>query len=125
VRGRDEILGYELSGNAALFKGPLKLVKNLAPLGDGQWRLFDIEADPGETRDLQKEKPLEFAAMQKDYQAWADAQGVLPVPADYNPVMQVTINTVMDYWLPHFGPWIAAGLFLPIAAWLAWRRRKA
>jgi arylsulfatase A-like enzyme len=125
VRGRDEILGYELSGNAALFKGPLKLVKNLAPLGDGQWRLFDIETDPGETRDLQKEKPLEFAAMQKDYQAWADAQGVLPVPSDYNPVMQVTINTVMDYWLPHFGPWIAAGLFLPIAAWLAWRRRKA
>ena len=125
VRGRDEILGYELSGNAALFKGPLKLVKNLAPLGDGQWRLFDIEVDPGETRDLQKEKPLEFTAMQVEYQAWADAQGVLPVPADYNPVRQVTINTVMDYWLPYFGPWIATGFFLAIVAWLVWRRRRA
>ena len=48
----DAPLGYELSGNAALFRGDYKLVRNLAPTGDGRWRLYDLKADPGETRDL-------------------------------------------------------------------------
>jgi arylsulfatase/uncharacterized sulfatase len=124
IRQADEILGYELSGNAALFKGAFKLVKNLAPLGDGQWRLYDVFADPGETRDLQKQWPAEFANMQKDYQIWADAHGVLPVPSDYNPVMQVTINMILDYWLPTFGLWIAAGWLVPLVGWVWWRRRS-
>ena len=124
LRQADEILGYELSGNAALFKGAFKLVKNLAPLGDGQWRLYDVVADPGETLDLQKQWPAEFATMQKDYQIWADAHGVLPVPSDYNPVMQVTINMILDYWLPTFGWWIAAGWLMPLAGWVWWRRRS-
>src|SRR3546814_1311701 len=34
----DAPLGYELSGNAALFRGDYKLVRNLAPTGDGEWR---------------------------------------------------------------------------------------
>jgi len=124
LRQADEILGYELAGNAALFKGAFKLVKNLAPLGDGQWRLYDVVADPGETQDLQKQWPAEFASMQKDYQIWADAHGVLPVPSDYNPVMQVTINMILDYWLPTFGLWIAAGWLVPLAGWVWWRRRS-
>ena len=32
----DAPLGYELSGNAALFRGDYKLVRNLAPTGDGR-----------------------------------------------------------------------------------------
>src|SRR3546814_16706667 len=42
----DTPLGYELSGNAALFRGNYKLVRNLPPTGNGRWRLFDIVADP-------------------------------------------------------------------------------
>ena len=124
LRRADEILGYELSGNSALFKGPLKLVKNLPPLGNGEWRLFDVVADPGETRDLQQQMPTEFAAMQKDYQVWAEAHGVLPVPDGYNPVMQVAINMTLNYWLPTYGPWMAAGTLLFGAAIVRWRRRR-
>jgi arylsulfatase/uncharacterized sulfatase len=124
LRRADEILGYELSGNSALFKGALKLVKNLPPLGNGEWRLFDVVADPGETRDLQQQLPTEFAAMQKDYQIWADAHGVLPVPDGYNPVMQVAINMTLNYWLPTYGPWMAAFLLLLIGTWTVWRRRQ-
>ena len=123
LRRADEILGYELSGNAALFKGNLKLVKNLPPLGNGEWRLYDVVTDPGETRDLQQQMPAEFAAMQKDYQLWADAHGVLPVPEGYNPVTQVAINTTMNYWLPAYGPWGGGGLLLLIGTWIVWRRR--
>ena len=124
LRQADEILGYELSGNAALFKGPLKLVKNLPPLGDGQWHLFDVTTDPGETRDLQQQMPEAFATLQKDYQAWADAHGVLPVPDGYSPVRQVAINMTLDYWLPTYGPWMAGGAVLLIAAWMRRRRRR-
>ena len=125
LRRTDEILGYELSGNSALFKGALKLVKNLPPLGDGQWRLFDVMSDPGETRELQVQMPTEFAAMQNDYQVWADAHGVLPVPDDYNPVRQVAINMVLDYWLPTYGLWLTAGTVLFFAGIALWRRRRS
>src|SRR3546814_4821307 len=50
----DAPLGYELAGNAALFRGDFKLVRNLPPIGDGGWRPYDIRTDPGETRDLDR-----------------------------------------------------------------------
>mgnify|MGYP000202082160 FL=1 len=99
-------------------------MKNLPPLGNGEWRLYDMVADPGETRDLQQHRPVEFATMQKDYQTWADAHGVLPVPDGYNPVRQVAINTALNYWLPAYGPWAGVGLLLLIGVWTAWRRRR-
>ena len=42
VRSPEMAVGFEVSGNAALFKGSYKLVRNLKPYGDGQWRMFDI-----------------------------------------------------------------------------------
>lgn len=126
VRGPDEVLGYELSGNLAVFKGALKLVKNLPPLGDGQWHLYDIERDPGETQDLQARLPQVYAAMQRDYAAYAQSQGVLPMPEGYNPTRQVLINSVYNYWLPAYGKQGAAVLVLALAALGGWwlRRRK-
>jgi hypothetical protein len=62
--------------------------------------------------------------MQKDYQVWAEAHGVLPVPDGYNPVMQVAINMTLNYWLPTYGPWMAAGTLLFGAAIVRWRRRR-
>ena len=77
----DAPLGYELSGNAALFRGDYKLVRNLAPTGDGKWRLFNLKVDPGETRDLAATDPDRFAAMMVDYRVYAKANGVLDMPA--------------------------------------------
>jgi hypothetical protein len=103
VRQSDESIGYELAGNKALFKGDLKLVWNNPPVGDSQWRLYNLSSDPGETKNLQKELPEQFAAMQIEYTAWAKANAVLPMPEGYNPVKQVFINSVMNYWLPTYG----------------------
>jgi arylsulfatase/uncharacterized sulfatase len=125
VRNDDEPIGYELAGNKALFKGDLKLVLNNAPIGDGQWHLYDLRTDPGETRDLQQQRPLEFAAMKADYTAWATAQGVLPMPEGYNPVRQVMINTVFNYWIPTYrNATIAVLAGMVILGWVVIARRR-
>jgi arylsulfatase/uncharacterized sulfatase len=115
VRRPDEPLGYELAGNRALFKGDLKLVLNNPPVGDGQWHLYNLSTDPGETRDLQKAQPAAYAAMQADYAAWARANGVLPLPEGYSPVKQVLINTFVNYWIPTYWPLGVAVLLLLLA----------
>ncbi len=127
VRSDNEPIGYELAGNKALFKGDLKLVLNNAPIGDGQWHLYDLRTDPGETLDLQQQRPLEFAAMKADYTAWATAQGVLPMPEGYNPVRQVMINTVFNHWIPTYrNSTIAVVTGMVILGWfLIARRRRA
>lgn len=126
VRAADEPLGYELAGNKALFKGDLKITLNLPPIGDGQWRLYDLRTDPGETRDLQLQRPQEFAAMRADYDAWATANGVLPMPEGYNPTRQVLINTFVNHWIPAYrqhGLAVLAGLAV-LVAWFTLRRRR-
>jgi len=127
IRPADEPLGYELAGNKALFKGDLKLVLNRPPVGDGQWRLFDLRTDPGETQDLRQRLPEQFAALQADYAAWAQANGVLPVPEGYDPVRQVLINSVVNYWLPAYGIQAAVvvlGLLVALAVLVSRARRR-
>ncbi|NJC10115.1 arylsulfatase [Polymorphobacter fuscus] len=126
VRGADEALGYELSGNAVLWKGNLKLVKNLPPYGDGHWHLFDIIADPGETNDLASARPATFKAMKADYRNWAAAEKVLPMPAGYSAPQQIMDNAMDDLLWPRLRPvlgWAAALLGL-VAGALLWRRAR-
>ena len=126
VRSPDEVLGYELSGNLALFKGDYKLVSNLAPVGDGKWHLYNIMTDPGETKDLQHAFPELFLSMQADYAKWAKANGVLAMPAGYDPIQQVIINSlVFVYWPRYQWHLLAFFLVLTTAAVWAWRRRRA
>lgn len=85
----DEVVGVEAAGHAALFRGPLKLVRNRPPLGDGVWRLYDLSVDPGETRDLAAAEPASFGQMRESYAAWALENGVLEVPRDYTPLAEI------------------------------------
>lgn len=102
VHAPDEAIGYELSGNQAVFKGDLKLIRNIPPVGDGQWHLYDIRKDPGETKDLQSQMPDVFTAMQADYAAYAKANGVLPMPEGYDPIRQVQTNALINVYIPRF-----------------------
>lgn len=124
VRGANEVLGYELAGNKALFKGDYKLVLNNPPVGDGQWRLYNISTDPGETQDLQQAQPQVFAALQADYANWAKAHNVLPMPEGYNPVRQVMINTFVNYWIPVYKFHFLAGLVALVGGLLWWRAKR-
>ena len=123
--GPQEPIGYELSGNRALFKGDLKLVNNMAPIGDGLWRLYDIRNDPGETLDLQQRMPDVFRTMLADYEAYAKEHGVLPMPEGYDPVKQVLYNSVRNYWWPAYRlPAAIALLSLGALVWFVMRRRR-
>jgi arylsulfatase/uncharacterized sulfatase len=124
VRSASDVLGYELSGNAALFKGTLKLTKNSLPVGDGQWHLYDLEKDPGETHDLSLSMPVEFAAMQADYAAYVAANNVLTMPEGYTPQRQVLINSLLRYFLPTYGPYALLVLIAGVAWFWTRRRRK-
>lgn len=122
----DTPLGYELSGNAALFRGDYKLVRNLAPTGDGMWRLFNLKVDPGETNDLSAAMPDRFAAMRADYASYAKANGVLEMPAGYTADEQINSYAFERQGKPRlirFATW-AGGIIVLLAALLWWRRRR-
>ncbi|WP_417482438.1 arylsulfatase [Maricaulis sp.] len=87
-----EAVGFEVSGNSALFRGDYKLVRNMPPWGDGSWQLFDLSVDPGETRDLAGERPEILASMRADYNVYAATNGVLDLPEDYDIHSQISIN---------------------------------
>ena len=124
VRGPDEVLGYELSGNRALFKGDFKLVSNMAPVGDGAWHLYNLKNDPGETHDLREQESARFAAMQKDYEAFAQSHGVLPMPEGYTPSRTVLINSMLNYWLPTYALRISTLVLASVVGLVWWRRRR-
>lgn len=126
VRAPEQTVGYELSGNAVLFKGDYKLVKNLPPYGDGRWHLYDIVADPGETTDLAHREPARFAAMQADYAAYAKDNRVLPMPEGYSAPKQIFENALSTLLMPRLlalAPYLA-GLFALLAVLGWWVRRR-
>jgi arylsulfatase/uncharacterized sulfatase len=94
VRGPEEGHGVEVSGSSAWFQGDHKLVRVLPPWGDGRWRLHDIRADPGETRDLSAVLPARFAELKAGYEAYARANGVLELPPGYQVQRQVARNAL-------------------------------
>ncbi|MDX5329836.1 MAG: hypothetical protein LPK04_01425, partial [Caulobacteraceae bacterium] len=47
VYGPNDPVGLEAAGEAALYKGDYKLTRNVGPLGDPVWRLYDLSKDPG------------------------------------------------------------------------------
>ncbi|MCF8147299.1 MAG: arylsulfatase [Sulfuritalea sp.] len=126
VHSADHPIGYELAGSAALFKGDYKLVKNIAPLGDGQWRLYHLLSDPGEVHDMAASQPERFQTMLADYEAYALANGVLPIPKDFDLQKNGLRFGIQHFLIPKLkaiAPWAVLVLALLIAAWVQIRRR--
>jgi len=125
IHPADEAIGYELSGNTVLYQGDHKLVKNLPPYGDGRWHLYDIMADPGETRDLTAADPARFVTMQAQWQRWADANQVLPMPAGYSAPAQIQANALHDLLPGRLAPMVASLWLLLLGVWTGRRWRRA
>jgi arylsulfatase A-like enzyme len=125
THGSDEPVGIEVSGNSALFRGTLKITRDMPPIGDGQWRLYDLAKDPGETKDLAKAEPALFQQMLADYAAYETRVGVAPLPKGYTTDKQLVGNALtrqvgfLKGGLIGLGLLIAGGI-----GWLIWRRRR-
>ena len=98
VYAEDEAIGYEVGGNAALFRGDHKIVMNRGPVGDSKWHLYNIVSDPGETEDLADAMPERMLVMSKAYEQYVLENGVLPVPVGYEQVYQIGINGLREVY---------------------------
>lgn len=112
----NDVIGIEVSGNSAILKGRWKITRNQKPHGDGKWRLYDIEQDPGETTDLSQEEPDVFADMLEEYDAYSKRVGVLEVPPGYDSIRELTRNTMARqfwaYWKQLVGLMVIAAVIL-------------
>jgi arylsulfatase len=69
-RSDTDYLAWELFGNRALRQGDWKIRWEFAPLGRGEWELFNVVADPAERHDLaaaQPQKLQEMLVLWEDY----------------------------------------------------------
>lgn len=94
--GPDDWVGYELTDHGVLFQGDYKLVVNQPPVGDGQWRLFNIVSDPGETVDLAASQPQRFQRMLANYEEYRRDNKVVPVPEGYSQMRQIVLNALLQ-----------------------------
>jgi arylsulfatase len=78
VRTEQDWLGWELFGNRAIRQGDWKLVYlSKGAGGPGDWQLFNLRNDPGETRDLSKDNPGKRRALLTLWDEYVKANGVI------------------------------------------------
>lgn len=132
VYGAQDPVGLEAAGDGALYKGRFKLTRNAGPLGDPAWRLYDIVADPGETRDLAAQRPERVAEMLADYQAYAARVGVAEIPPGFSADAQIAGNLARAIAADFRGPLllglvaiVGVPLLLALTLWRLERRDPA
>lgn len=79
--GADEPVAFEIFGHGVVFMGRWKAVRLRQPWDDGSWRLYDLDTDPGEERDLARQRPELLASLVDSYEAYAATHGVNREPA--------------------------------------------
>ena len=117
VYGAGDSLVFEVSGNAAVYRDIWKITLTLPPYGDGEWKLYDISTDAGETTDLSAEHPSIKAALIAEYDAYAERVGVYEMPPGASARKQLARNAAkkmaVNYW------YVVAG-FMALVAVLAY-----
>lgn len=108
VYGDDDVRAVEVSGNSALYRGDYKITRSVPPVGDGQWRLYNLAVDPGEAIDLSASEPAIKQELLNEYNAYAARTGVLDMPEGYDSMRQIT-NNVGARLLANY-PWLYAVL---------------
>ncbi len=82
---------WEHEGNRAVRDGQWKLVSAHAG-GQGEWELYDLEADRTEMHDLAKAMPDRVKKLAALWQQWAERVGVQPWPLKARPSSPVPVT---------------------------------
>ena len=86
VRGEDDWFALELFGNSMVLAGDYKAMRVRPGMyGDGQWHLYNIQKDPGETQPLNETEPQRLQKLVKIYDQYAKEKGIIPVADDWSP----------------------------------------
>jgi len=120
----NDYVAFEVAGNAALFTGQYKIVLNRKTFGDGEWHLFDIVNDPGETKDLKAHLPKQFQHMLNLNQRYAEKNRVQPVPDYYIQEVEVTRKILAIMFADNMLIWLLIVLTLGLFALYARRRKR-
>lgn len=84
--GDGDYYAFELFGNAYVVQGDYKaMIIREGMWGDGEWHLYDILNDPGETTTLDKRYPEKLATMKAYYAEYARRTGLVPVANNWSP----------------------------------------
>jgi arylsulfatase len=68
---RNRGIGYELFEMKAYIRGNWKILRLPKPMGSGNWELYDIDKDPGETTDQSKQHPDVLQSLIKAWEKYA------------------------------------------------------
>jgi len=130
-RPETEGFGFEVSGNAALYRAQWKITRLAPPLGDTKWRLYDLSVDPGETNDVSAGNPELFKSMLEEYRSYSGKVGVIELGPEDSAFKQLFKNVAMKalhkYWPYALGAILAlvAVLYFAIRAGRGLVRRVA
>ena len=116
-RPADEGFGFEVSGNAALYRGKWKITRLAPPLGDAEWRLYDLSTDPGETTDVSANNTQLFESMLAEYRVYSTKVGVIELGPDDSAFKQLFKNVVKKA-LHKYWPYALGVMFAVLAALL-------
>lgn len=73
----ERVIAGELFGKQYIRQGNWKAVFAPAPIGNGQWQLFDLHKDLAESNDLAQQQPVKLAAMKSLMQQYRLNNGVI------------------------------------------------
>ncbi len=77
VYDADDFVGGEMQNGKWMRQGDFKAVSVAPPYGPGAWHLYNLADDPGETRDLAKERPETLDRLISAWNRYADDVGVV------------------------------------------------
>jgi len=72
-----DLVGGEMQNGKWMRQGDFKAVSVAPPYGSGDWKLYNVVADPGETHDLAGEQPEKLEQLQAAWDDYAKEVGVV------------------------------------------------
>ena len=75
-------VGYELFGLRAFFDGEWKLLQMPQPFASGEWELYNLKRDPGETNDLSSDYPQRVEEMVEMWEQYKEDNTVIDISFD-------------------------------------------
>jgi arylsulfatase len=84
-------MGWELFERKAYIKGKWKILRLPEPFSTGEWQLFDLEKDPGETNDLTQQFPSVRDSLVNHWLKYAKVNDVFDHRGHYDSLLSTSL----------------------------------